>query len=214
MKRIRLHGKYAVGDHAFALVDDDWFDELNRFKWKAKPNAGHNHVYAVRVQKGLDGRWHDVRMHRVVLGYSGDLDIDHRNRNALDNRRANLRIATRSENQLNRGRWIVSVTCQRCAVTITKEAKVSRLKQLYCESCRPSLYVPRQKDERHCAWCSGLFATHHDAGRFCSESCRKREKYARQLRTNAQPPSFAFAAQRAKQWRQRRGGPIQTSPGG
>ena len=58
--------------------------------------------------RGIDGRRHTVRMHRFLLGAAGDLDIDHINRNRLDNRRANLRHCTRGENLLNRGprrRW-------------------------------------------------------------------------------------------------------------
>lgn len=48
MKRIRLHGKWATGEHEFTLVDDDMFDQLNAYKWKAKPNGNGTHVYAVR----------------------------------------------------------------------------------------------------------------------------------------------------------------------
>lgn len=43
-----------------------------------------------------------VALHRLIAGTPADLDTDHRNRNGLDNRRANLRDATRSENNRNR----------------------------------------------------------------------------------------------------------------
>ena len=40
-------------------------------------------------------------MHRLVLGAEGDQIVDHVNGNGLDNRRANLRFASRSTNAAN-----------------------------------------------------------------------------------------------------------------
>jgi hypothetical protein len=44
-----------------------------------------------------------LRMHRVILGARRGQEVDHANGNRLDNRRANLRFADRSENSRNRG---------------------------------------------------------------------------------------------------------------
>lgn len=41
-------------------------------------------------------------MHRYILGNCEELEIDHINRNPLDNRKCNLRFVTKSENQLNK----------------------------------------------------------------------------------------------------------------
>jgi len=41
-------------------------------------------------------------LHRLILKPSVGMQIDHRNRNPLDNRRSNLRICTPSQNQMNR----------------------------------------------------------------------------------------------------------------
>lgn len=49
------------------------------------------------------GKHKTVLMHRVIMDPPDGMEIDHLNRNTLDNRRCNLRIATRSENHLNRG---------------------------------------------------------------------------------------------------------------
>lgn len=40
-------------------------------------------------------------LHRLVLGYSGNMDIDHINGNGLDNRKSNLRIVSHSKNISN-----------------------------------------------------------------------------------------------------------------
>jgi len=43
-------------------------------------------------------------LHRIIMSPPDDLQIDHKNKNTLDNRRSNLRICTHSQNQMNRGR--------------------------------------------------------------------------------------------------------------
>lgn len=82
-----------------ALVDEaDWAD-VSQFDWNSN-GAG----YAQR-NTVLDGRRTTVFMHREIMGLKrGDgLLVDHANGNRLDNRRENLRICTRSQNQWNRG---------------------------------------------------------------------------------------------------------------
>lgn len=97
MKQIPLSGREARGRSA--LVDDCDYERLSQYKWKAKASGGGN-VYAVRNTL-VGGKNVTLRMHRVVLGYDGDQDVDHINRDSLDNRRANLRVCTRAENLLN-----------------------------------------------------------------------------------------------------------------
>ena len=43
-----------------------------------------------------------VRLHRYLLGFP-ELQVDHANRNTLDNRRCNLRLVTQSQNMANAG---------------------------------------------------------------------------------------------------------------
>lgn len=92
MKKIKLtQGKYALVDN----IDFEW---LNQWKWYA--NKRGNHWYAQRNNCG-----YVIQMHREILGLQkGDGKItDHVNCNSLNNRRCNLRLATKSENGFNRG---------------------------------------------------------------------------------------------------------------
>ena len=86
----------------FALVDDLYYDKLNQFRWCAKKERNGN-FYAVRWSL-KNGTQIKIRMHRQILGlgYKDPRQIDHINRNSLDNRIVNLRICTCQQNQHNR----------------------------------------------------------------------------------------------------------------
>jgi len=80
-----------------ALVDNEDYPILSRYKWYAHSNK-RGHVYP-RTWTGKGGQ--RMFMHAMILGeYKGI--VDHINGNGLDNRKANLRIATYSENGANR----------------------------------------------------------------------------------------------------------------
>lgn len=76
------------------VVDGIDADRLAPFRWFVK--QGHSTCYAYAKMVGRS-----VSMHRFILGYSGPDDVDHVNGNGLDNRRVNLRIATRAQNLAN-----------------------------------------------------------------------------------------------------------------
>ena len=82
----------------YAKVDPEDFKYLNLFKWYANKSRGG--FYARRVIY-IDGKIKVIHMHRLVMNYDGELCIDHKNQNSLDNRKANLRIATAAENRVN-----------------------------------------------------------------------------------------------------------------
>lgn len=88
MKEIQLtQGKVA-------LVDDADYEWLNQFKWYALLLSD-KYWYARRSKRPV------VLMHRLILNPPEGMDSDHINRNGLDNRRSNLRVCTRSQNQHN-----------------------------------------------------------------------------------------------------------------
>ena len=85
------------------IVDDVDYDWLNQWLWHADWNADVKSFYACRTER-INGKYDKIRMHRFILGlYCGDArQGDHANRNTLDNRRSNLRIASHSQNTCNR----------------------------------------------------------------------------------------------------------------
>lgn len=78
-----------------ALVDPEDFEELNKYKWSATRSDGA--FYAAR--QGPEGR--PILMHRVIMKTPPDMVVDHKNLDGLDNRKINLRNATRAQNSYN-----------------------------------------------------------------------------------------------------------------
>lgn len=78
----------------YAIVDDEDYPVLSRFKWTIQDGDKDQTVYA-RTKMGIN----TILIHHLVMG-TGAM-IDHKNRIGLDNTKKNLRIATQSENQAN-----------------------------------------------------------------------------------------------------------------
>ena len=85
-----------------ALVDDEDYEALAARRWFGQPSQNGRSSYAVtKVGYGRTGT-RSVYMHQLILG-TGEpgMEIDHKNRNGLDNQRANLRWATKAQQRAN-----------------------------------------------------------------------------------------------------------------
>lgn len=82
---------------AKAIIDDADFEKAAKYKWYCSSMG-----YATRTEY-IDGIRKEILLHRFLLGAKSGQEIDHINRNPLDNRRGNLRFCSRSENNHNRG---------------------------------------------------------------------------------------------------------------
>jgi len=86
--------------HGFVtLVDDEDYATLVKYRWFARHSG--NSLYAQRNERGPEPRG-TVHMHRCIIGCPEGMEVDHVNHNGLDNRRSNLRICTKTQNQANR----------------------------------------------------------------------------------------------------------------
>lgn len=79
----------------FAIVDDEDFDVVSRYKWHASPSR--SRFYAVSYNGGDYVKMHHIIMGLPLKGYV----VDHINGNSLLNTRSNLRIVTVRNNCTN-----------------------------------------------------------------------------------------------------------------
>jgi hypothetical protein len=87
MKRIKL------SKGAYAIIDDIDFEEINKFKWHFASVGYAATKYSNKI----------LYLHRLILKAKKGQEVDHINRNKLDNRRSNLRFVSRSLNIINAG---------------------------------------------------------------------------------------------------------------
>jgi len=81
-----------------AIVDDEDYDELSKFSWFCSSNG-----YVGRNNSTVGGKPvpKQTLMHMQIIGNLEGFQIDHINRNKLDNRRCNLRHVTHQQNMQN-----------------------------------------------------------------------------------------------------------------
>jgi hypothetical protein len=85
-----------------SVVSEEDFEYLNQWRW-----CTHSYNYGMRNITLKGGKSQATYIHRLVmeriLGHPipEGMQIDHINGNGLDNRRENLRLATRQQNRMN-----------------------------------------------------------------------------------------------------------------
>ena len=96
-RRIALtRGKYTI-------VDPEDYEKLAKYRWHAIKSR--NTFYAARCGKrDKNGARKFYQMHREIMEIEDGKMCDHTNGKGLDNRKGNLREATRAQNGWNRGK--------------------------------------------------------------------------------------------------------------
>jgi hypothetical protein len=95
--KIKIHSKKYL--NLFAIVEDIDFNFLNKFKWHVRVSKSGN-MYA--YTKWNTNPVKHMDMHRLIMKPKDGFIIDHIDNNGLNNRRSNIRICTRSQNNFNR----------------------------------------------------------------------------------------------------------------
>lgn len=84
----------------YALVDNRDYKLVAKWKWTAREKRGKHYIqrsYWSGKQKST------MYLHRLIMDAAKGTQVDHINRNPLDNRRRNLRLCTHAQNQWNVG---------------------------------------------------------------------------------------------------------------
>lgn len=82
---------------AWAVIDAEDYDRCKEFKWGLQDAK--TGIYVSSQVRREDGRWKKVKLHQFIAGKG----VDHIDRNGLNNRKSNLRPATKNDNARNKG---------------------------------------------------------------------------------------------------------------
>ncbi len=136
-----------------ALVDDEDFEELSRYKWYVA--GGWNTFYARRSASLQDK---SVLMHRLIMQTPEGMQTDHKNGDGLDNRRENLRVCTRSQNRMNSGRQANNTSGYK-GVNLEKSVGKWRAR-IMVSGKHKSLGLFTTKEEAYAAYCVACVKFH------------------------------------------------------
>jgi hypothetical protein len=83
--------------HQFTIDAED-LPKISGYKWSVSSDGGDRMYVSTRIE----GK--KIYLHRFLLEAPHDQRVDHRNGDPLDNRKANLRLATHQQNMFNCGK--------------------------------------------------------------------------------------------------------------
>ena len=135
----------------YAIVDPEDFTELTKYKWYC--TEGTSTIYARR-----GGKNNQLSMHRSIIDVPDNLIVDHINHNGLDNRKANLRPATKTQNIRNRRK-------------IQKEKYASKYKGVSFDKSRKKFFAYIKADDK--TFYLGAFDDQIDAAKAYDNAARK-----------------------------------------
>jgi len=122
----------------FSLIDECDFKLISKYKWYAQKSSSKRFHYARTTISNLPIQI-KTQMQNLIMNSQM---VDHANRDGLDNRRCNLRVATRSQNGINRDKWKSNSTSKFKGVVFDQNKWMVRICLNY-----KSIFVGRFNDE-------------------------------------------------------------------
>lgn len=100
-RQAKIVGNYAeilLTKGKTVLIDIEDIEKVCQWNWSTQVHKAKNkeNFYARRNDKGKH-----IMLHRFLMNAPEGLEVDHKNGNGLDNRKSNLRLATKAQNNTN-----------------------------------------------------------------------------------------------------------------
>ena len=94
------YGICFMNDNNEFYFDLDDYELVKQYYWSVNSNGYASSFYFTKDESGK--RVHHVRLfHRMIMDAPSNIDVDHINRNRLDNRKSNLRLCSSQQNDYN-----------------------------------------------------------------------------------------------------------------
>lgn len=165
VRDIRIDGKLAfvpLTKGYEAVIDADDVPLVSGWNWHARIDK--NTVYASRNREtDADGRRGAISMHRQISCSPDGMEVDHRDGDGLNNRRMNLRVATKSQNQSNRKTSILSQTGLKGVTPYKRDGTWHA--RISLNGRRISLGYYKTPEDAHSAYCNASAKLHGEFGR-------------------------------------------------
>ena len=168
------HGRVVV------LYDADDEEKILAHRWCVIQRVIHGHLGHLYVSTGIphpDGEWYyppgggrrrrrrtTLQLHRLIMNTPKGMHTDHINGDTLDNRKENLRVATREENGRNRGKARTNTSGFKGVVYVKKK------KDMINELSKP--WQAQVKHNGKYIYL-GMFATPEEAGKAYDDKAKE-----------------------------------------
>lgn len=136
-----------------AIIDLSDLPEIGRYNWRALVTP--RSVYAIRSDYSGGGT-KTVLMHRCIAAPPDGFEVDHIDSNGLNNRRYNLRLATRGENNWNARRAKNNKSGFKGVVWHPKSSRWRAV--IKTNGAQRTIGYFQTPEEAHFAYCKAAFA--------------------------------------------------------
>lgn len=133
MKKIKLT------QNKYAIIDEEDFDKVSKYRW----HFGNGYA---RRKSSFEPEL--TRMHHLILPLEKGFMIDHINGNGLDNRKSNLRLVTKSQNMMNRGKQSNNKSGY-MGVSLHRNNKWRAYIKLNMKQIHLGLFLEKKKQQKH-----------------------------------------------------------------
>ena len=96
--------KIKLSQDKITLVDDEDYEWLSQYNWHLYTRKKSETIYA-NTNIYINNKRTTKKLHNLLINPSKGFEVDHIDRDGLNNQKENLRIVTRSQNCINRSKF-------------------------------------------------------------------------------------------------------------